>query len=187
VSIVQLVDAIGAYVVSALEASGVRPLNDGAVLLGAEYVDDTRAPNSVVFVPTQMNFSRSVINSMSDTQSVGQGKPARIRQRTLAQRAHVFEVHVWGAATPSNARDDFDVTEYIAETIVRCSYLLASSDSQPGPGMWIDQREASGQKSKLGHYLVFQLALQGPVVDQAVNFVPAGTRLVPTLNITTKF
>ncbi len=184
-SIVQLIDNLGAFVASALEQSGLRPLNDGGVLLGAEFVDDTRAPNSIVFVPVRTQFGPPLAVSAGGNSAPTNGTPFRTRARPRHSRAPVVEVHVWGAATPTNPRDDYDVTEYLAETVVRCAYLLASlANTRPGQGTWVDQRDTSGQKSKLGHYFVFELELRGPVVDQPVNFVPPGTRMVPTLNVT---
>lgn len=182
-AIVQLYVAMNALVTQLVSNAQVRPLNDGKILLGREHATDTRAPNSIVMVPVTTRFGRSQITSTTDTVSPTEGRIARLRARTIASRLHVFEVHVWGAATPGSPYDDYEVTEFLFETVIRAAYAIATVDAQWTDGTWMDQQPDAFQRDKVGHYFVFHLGFDGPIADLAVNLAPHGTTLEPTLNV----
>lgn len=176
-SITVYVEGLSNYVNQIIENQGVRPLADGRILLGRQYLDDNRTPNSIVMVPRRTNFGYADVSSTAD--STGQGRNAQIRQRTLRSKEIVFDVHVWGAAFPPDENEDWDMTEYLYETVIRAAHQIASSDSHIIDGVWVDQEDTAVNRERLGHYFVFQIGVRGPVAALPVNLVPTGTRINP--------
>ena len=183
-TIAQVAQSISNAMNMALQNSMVAPLQDGGVLLGREFADDRRAANSIVIVPVATEFGTPQIQSLTDSVAVTSGRPGRERSRNLASRKIHFEVHVWGAAQPNDQFNDWDIAEALSETFVAVVYLMVGAGNLTwGRGTWIDQMPGETRREGLGHYLIFPMALEGSVVDTAVNFLPPGTVMKPTLNL----
>jgi hypothetical protein len=188
-TIVQVTRAISNAVNLAIENSQVEPLQDGKILLGREFADDRRSPNSIVFVPVRTAFGPSLSTATSDTVALapGGGFQRRLLQRTVASRRITFEVHIWGAAKPGDPFNDWDVAEGLAELVVLVVYKMVGQGNLTwGEGVWVDQQVDSEHREAEGHYLVFPMTLEGSVVDTSVNPMPPGTALNPTLNLNVK-
>jgi hypothetical protein len=173
-----VIDALGSAIAQVIENAQLRPLNDGAVLFGRQFVDDTRAPNSIVFVPTGGTFGPP----KATADPSGSATPARRLARPLWTESTDFDVHVWGAATPSVFADDFRVTQRLYQCVLVACFQLATTQVKPGRFAWVSQSAQAPQRDALGQYVVFQLTLSSVVTDLGVNFAPAGTHIVPTLN-----
>jgi hypothetical protein len=180
--LVIVVDAITTTYNALLASNQQRPLADGAVLFGREFVDINRAANSVVMVPVGGAFSGP--KAISQSQFNGTPPQAnRTRARPLWTEATDFEVHVWGAAEPSTLREDVRAVQQLYSLLLVACFQLATIAIVPGRYSWESQRPDAPARSALGQYFVFSLTVMSSVTDLSVNFVPPSTKVANVVNL----
>lgn len=181
--IIQCVSALVVMMLNNLEPSRytvpVRPLTEGRVLLGRQWVSSWSSPSQVVFVPIGSTFGPA--NTLSQPVQVNgksQGYQQRIRQRSLATDEAKYFVYCWGMSAVGTHEADFGATRFLAHTVMRaCQRLMMGSVGFfPGEG-WIDQRPDMASLVQEGHVFCFGVQISMPVPDSAVAIV--GTDVLP--------
>lgn len=172
-----IVSAISADVSAALAAAGYAPLTDGGILIGRQHIKEMSSPPKIVFVPRGSTFNPRDFYNRSNVE----GAPSAEMKLQWAERAvHTdltrFDVHCWGVASPPDPEGgDFDATQVLYQAVIQSVRRLAYGSYNLLPGTWLDQAEGMGQLQKLGHWFVFGIEFQTPILDMLLSYVPSGT------------
>jgi hypothetical protein len=181
--IVVVVDAITTAYNQLLESCGQRPLNDGAILFGREFVSENRAANSIVLVPVGGSFGGPKAISQAQFTTPQPPNANRVKARPLWTETTEFEVHVWGAAQPSSLREDVRMVQQLYALLMIACFQIATIAIKPGRFSWESQRPDAPARSGLGQYLVFSMTVEASVTDLSLLFVPPDTRVANTLQL----
>lgn len=118
-------------------------------------------------------------------------------QRPRYTEWHKFEVHCWGAAstngviTPDQTQGavlDYDATQQLMHQVIASTFLVAPGVHVVSSGQWADAQTTATVVDVVGHYAVFQMEIQGPVLAEpmvpttgaSIQFVPPQTKENPT-------
>jgi hypothetical protein len=174
----------GQYVDAVVNSVGVNPygglatattaLNDGRIVLGKEWTNDSSAPPRVIFVPTTSRFYGSDTNDRSQGGARANNSPggSQTPEQVLEQAARMvagetvhFEVEIWGAASPPEPEADFEAVRVLSHQLVRTLYYLDEGNYNLGVATFLDQTPNATQHDKLGHKLRLPLEISTPVLD----------------------
>lgn len=168
---------------------GLLPLTDGCILLGREHVAKWTAPSTVVFVPTNSSFvevqNKSnwvTVTPPGTSEAIQPGRNARLLERPLGTDQAHYLVYCWGqSASETDRRHDFDVTRWLAHTVMRACVRSAMTSVRFSSGEgWIDQLPQGASMLSSGHCFSFVVTFDIPIVDGSVEFPPTPLTVVPS-------
>lgn len=198
-----LVSALSADVVTQLAALPVPiVLTDGAILIGRKHVLEESSPPRIVFVPIGSGWGPARdVSSSAGAATLGQGnttaeQKAQYNARSIVTDQVRFEVHCWGQASPPDDETggDIDATQVIYQQVIQTAQRLAPGRWYlEGALRWASQAKNDPQHARNGQEVVFFLAFDTPVLEQAITAappqpplvtVPPTTVIKPTIQIT---
>ena len=154
-------------------------LKDGRILIGRQHVYEASSAPRIVFVPLKSKWMPKSVYTRTPASAVP--SPEQQRQwanRSIYTEAVLFEVHVWGQATPPDPEGgDFDATQVLYQQVARSLQHQAPGSFELVDVDWTDQKATGSQLVRAGHEAVFGLVVNTPVLDliAALPYVPPGT------------
>lgn len=160
---------------------------DGSILLGRRNVAMASAVATprIVFVPIgSPSWSLSPYGGILPApvdpprpSAEGPEKRYMLLNRQLVSEKQRFEVYVTGCANPPDPDfGDFDMTQGLYQTLYGVMFDKITPDRvHVLGGRWVSQEEGKTSLDVRGHQWMGVVEIEQPVVDQPLQFVPAGT------------
>lgn len=181
-----IMSALSGDIVARVAAAGLPPLTDGKVLLGRQRVLENSAPPRVVFIPMASKFGPKSASNQSDSSTVSNPNAEQLAQwaqRSIMTDKIIFEVQVWGQASPPDSDLDFDATQNLYDIVIQSVYAMSVGRSTIIDGRWVDQAVSETQVDKSGHVYVFGVEIETPVLDNLLGYLPPLTVMSGTAKI----
>lgn len=174
--IISLVNQIHTDVKAKLISAGYPYLNDndGYAFIGRQHVNESAAPNRIVYVPTGSKFGGKEVYNKSNVV----GYPSteienQIAQRSIATDEQIYEIYCWGQAIPANPYNDFEITQGLYQQVIMSIHLLAAGTYTLLSGKYIDQMPNATQFNKAGHEYVLIVSFKTPILDHTLDYSPS--------------
>ena len=144
-------------------------LVDGRITLGAQHLPENSSPPRIMMRLSRIKFTGADENARIQggfrgnlTSGHGQSTEQIIEQtgRMVAGENDVYEVTVWGAASPPDPDADWDAMQVLAQQFVRTLYYVAEGCYKIDDG-GVDNT----QTDQLGHKVTFPVTFYTPVLD----------------------
>jgi hypothetical protein len=174
VSIGALIEAISSAITDGLDQQGIPQLANMRVELGKRFLDDALPTPRIVFVPKGIRHEAAE----SATPTVAEYRAGLI-QKAFLTRWTTYEVHVFGAASSPDGATEYDLTEFLLDTVLWQLDQIARGSVLTGGGEW--DPEGESQFTPQTHHAVVAVEIATPVLDKpampARAFVNPGTTL----------
>lgn len=159
-------------------------LTRGKIFLGSEHARfEQTAPPELVVVPVGNEFADGSRRLAHGAVNFTGGNKAQIERRTIGIDTVIVQLHAWGAASPPDPEEDFDVTQRLYQQFLQSLHLLGVGSFQPQRGVFEDQQERATQRVKSGHYHVTTYAIMTPVLEFSMPFVETPIAIGTTITL----
>ncbi len=146
----------------------------GKILLGRQWDRQNQASPRIIMIPiggdfpARDHYATATIPYPTDPQHVA------LSELSVLTNRNIFEVRIWGAASPPDPDTNFTVTEILRDQVIRTADRLTRGNYTCKSGKWEDQTIAASADMKLGHLYSFQLTIDAPVTANLTPFAPNG-------------
>lgn len=186
------------YPIAQTPSANGSPFVDGKILIGRQHIREESSAPRIVMVPLKSRFGPKSVTSAAKVNGYPSAEIiAEWQSRSFATEKMLFSVHCWGQSSTLDPDVDFDATQDLYRTFIASCQRLMAGAYHLVDGEWADQKPAETQIAKAGHTFVFGIEIDTPILDMTPAFgaygpppptllpTPQGTRIVPTVQITT--